>query len=171
MILSSIVARARNGVIGRQNQLPWHIPSDLKFFHEKTKGHVLLMGRKTFESLGKPLPNRFHIVITRQKDCMSSDPMVRFVPDIKAGIEVAKSLLNQYPAEVFVLGGSEIYAQTMEQIDRLYLTAIDEEYDGDAYFPDIDSRKWKLVENREEKGSPNLAFQTWEPLEKPRLIS
>lgn len=135
MPLILITAVAKNNVIGKNNDLPWRIPEDWKFFKSMTTGKTILMGRKTFESLGKPLPNRKHLVITRQPDYQ--------VPD---GVEVyatIDSALAVHPNEdVMVIGGGEIYKQTIDRADTLYITHIDREVEGDTYFPDIDKSKW-----------------------------
>ena len=148
MILSSIAAMSRNRVIGRDNQLPWHVPEDLQFFREKTKGKILILGRKTFESLGgKPLPGRLHIVITRQKDWNFEHPMVRKVMDVESALKLAQQELQtgQWPDEVYVVGGSEIYKQTMPLLNKLYLTVMNFETEGDAYFPEFEQLGFKLA--------------------------
>ncbi len=115
MILSAIAAMARNRVIGIDNKLPWHIPEDLKFFREKTKSRVLIMGRKTFESLPGLLPGRFHIVVTRNDSYKYENPMVQVVPSLKIALELAHMLTAKYKQrfgdEVFVVGGGEIYKE------------------------------------------------------------
>lgn len=150
MILSAIAAMAHNRVIGKNNQLPWHLPEDMKYFRDQTKGKIMIMGRKTFESFsGKPLPNRFHIVITRQKDYLLDHPMVKIVSDLNSAIAVAKELTPKFGEEVFVIGGAEIYQQSIPLLDRLYLTVIDKDFEGDALFPDFSSEK--LILKTEEK--------------------
>ncbi|MCC6276754.1 MAG: dihydrofolate reductase [Oligoflexia bacterium] len=129
MILSAIVAMAINRVIGRDNGLPWNIPADLKRFRKITTGHPVVMGRKTFESIGKPLPNRPNIVVSRSEG---------FRPE---GVRVVKSLdeaLAPYrhsSEEVFILGGGEIFKQTIDDVQRIYLTLIHQNIDGDTYCP------------------------------------
>ena len=136
MHLSQISAMSKNRVIGINNQLPWHLPEDLQFFKEKTKGKIMIMGRKTFDSLPKPLPGRFHIVISRQK-LESSNSMVKYVENFSAAFHLAKSLQNIWPEEVFIVGGGEIYRQTLPFTNTLYLTIIEKNFEGDAYFPEI----------------------------------
>lgn len=135
--LSIIAAMSTNRVIGRNNRLPWRLSADLKRFKSLTMGHCLLMGRKTFESIGRPLPGRTIVVLTRQKD---------FAPP---GVLVAHTLdeaLRMAPGEeVFVAGGAQIYQQTLALADRLYLTVIDGEFPGDAYFPSFDEGDWQLI--------------------------
>lgn len=128
--ISLIVAMAENRTIGRDNKMPWKLPADLKRFKELTTGHAVIMGRKTFDSIGKPLANRQNIVISRN-------------PDFKAkGAEVAVSLPKALEAakgdEVFVIGGEQIYNEALPLADRIYLTLIHEEIDGDAFFPEFD---------------------------------
>ena len=134
-MISIIVAVARGGVIGADGKMPWHIPEDLQYFKRTTTGHVIVMGRKTFESLGRPLPNRTNVVVTRQKD---------YRPE---GVEVVHSLedaVRKYP-DAFIIGGAEIYRQALTLADKLYLTRIDAAYEGDTFFPDWSEADWQLV--------------------------
>ena len=141
MILSSIAAMAKNRVIGKDNKLPWNVPEDFKFFRQKTKGSILIMGRKTFESLPEPLPHRFHIVITRNQSYDVHHPMVEVVSSLAQAFELAHMLLAKFPQrfseEVFIAGGEQIYREAMPQIHRLYLTIIDQTVEGDAFFPGV----------------------------------
>ena len=172
MILSSIAAMAKNRVIGVNNTLPWEIPEDMKFFRDKTKGHVMIMGRKTFESFGgKPLPNRFHIVISRQENYKISDPTVEVVHDLNTAIELAHMLTTKYKAkfgdEVFVIGGGEIYKQSIDIVDRIYLTVIEKEFEGDAKFPEFDEKEFNLS-HREDRQSPlPFSFRTYDRIKTP----
>lgn len=130
MIISIIAAMAENRVIGRENQIPWEIPSELRRFQETTMGHPVIMGRKTFESIGHHLPGRKNIIITKQED---------FAP---AGCVVARDLQEAVAAaagadEIFICGGETVFREAMPIAHRIYLTVIDEEFDGDAFFPDI----------------------------------
>lgn len=165
MILSAIAAMAKNRVIGHKNQLPWNLPEDMKFFREKTKGRVLIMGRKTFESLGKPLPNRFHIVITRQHDYRFEDPNVQVVHNLKTAIELAHMLTSKYKAkfgeEVFVCGGGEIYKESLDVVDRIYLTVIEKDFDGDAKFPDFSEDDFSLTHKDERTEPMAFSFRTY----------
>ena len=140
MIISIIAAVAENNVIGKDNDLIWHMPADLKFFKETTSGHHIIMGRKTFESFGKPLPNRTHIIITRNKKY--SFPGVYVVHSLENAIKKVKEEVND---EAFILGGAEIYQQSIGIADRLYITEIKSEFKGDAFFPEIDKNKWMEV--------------------------
>jgi len=154
MILSAIAAMAKNRVIGVNNGLPWNIPEDMKFFRDMTKGHVMIMGRKTFESFGgKPLPNRFHIVITRNQGYRFEDPTVEVVSDLKSAMELAHMLTTKYQKkfgdEVFVIGGGEIYKQSMDVLDRIYLTVIEKDYSGDAKFPEFSEKDFHLTDKKD----------------------
>jgi dihydrofolate reductase len=162
MILSQISAMAKNRVIGINNSLPWEIPEDMKFFRSKTKGHVMIMGRKTFESLGTPLPGRFHIIITRQKDYRYEHPQVRVVGTVNDAVVFAKTLLPQWPEEVFIIGGGEIYKESLPVTNKIYLTIIEKEFDGDAYYPELPNC-FQLIEKKEVADSAiPFSFTTWE---------
>lgn len=141
--ISVIVAVAQNGVIGDKNTLIWHISEDLKHFKQITSGHPVIMGRKTYESLGRPLPNRTNVVITRQKDY--SAPGCVIVNSLEQGIELFadKQCECQSGGEVFIIGGAEIYRQAMPIADRFYLTVVHHDYGGDTYFPEWDGVQWK----------------------------
>lgn len=139
---SIIVARAKNGVIGKGNALPWHLPSDLKFFKAKTTGHVIIMGRKTFQSLPKLLPNRTHIVISRDMDFIASGALV--YSNLNAAVAAGKAIaLNKNQNEIFIIGGAQIYRDSLNIADTLYVTEVNCEIDGDAKFPEILPEKFK----------------------------
>jgi dihydrofolate reductase len=147
MKVSAIVAMASNRVIGANNTLPWRLPDDLKRFKQLTMGHTLVLGRKTYESIGRPLPGRTLVVVTRQKD---------YAPE---GVKVAHSVdealaMARGDSEVFIAGGAELYAQTMDRVDRLYLTRIERAFPGDTYFPEVDLSGWRLIEG--EHHAPDL---------------
>lgn len=138
MLKSIIVAKADNNVIGKDNKLVWHMPHDLRHFKNTTMGHYIIMGRKTFESQKKPLPGRTSIIITRNKNYKAE------------GCHIVHSLENAYEIglengqeEVFILGGAEIYKIALDSADKIYLTEIKAEYEGDAYFPEINFNEWK----------------------------
>ncbi|MBO5716695.1 MAG: dihydrofolate reductase [Alistipes sp.] len=145
-MVSIIVAVAQNGTIGDKNSLLWHIKEDMRFFRTTTSGHAVIMGRKTFESLGsKPLPKRTNIVITRQD--------VEFEGALTAHSLEEAIRMAEGDEEVFIIGGAQIYAQALECADRLYLTLVERDYEGDTSFPEIDYRYWQLVaEERHERG-------------------
>lgn len=136
-MISIIVAIAENGVIGDRNRLLWHISEDLQHFKAVTSGHPVVMGRKTFESLGRPLPDRTNIVITRQEIEIGGCRVVH-------SLEEALSPFSA-DEEVFVIGGAEIYAQALPLADRFYLTRVHHAYDGDTSFPDWNPAEWRLV--------------------------
>jgi dihydrofolate reductase len=143
MILSHIVATDLNGAIGKDNKLPWHLPEDLKFFKATTQGKVMIMGRKTFESIGRLLPGRFHIVVSRQVRT-SDNPLLKFVSSLDEAIKLAQTLIGEWPEEVFILGGGEIFAQSMGLVDRIYLTKIEKVVEGDCFYPDVDFSKFNI---------------------------
>lgn len=143
--LSIIVATARNRVIGKNNQLPWHLPQDLQYFKSKTTGKPVIMGRKTFESIGRPLPNRTNIVITRNPDWPRDDVLV--ANNLADAIEKAKKVLNQQDKssmEAMIIGGAEIYKTALPLIDKIYLTLINRDVEGDAWFPVLSDEEWSL---------------------------
>lgn len=140
MIVSAIAALSRNKVIGKNNDLPWRLPDDMKFFMNKTKGHHVVMGRKNYDSLHekyKPLPQRTNVVITRQKDFVAPGCIVLHA--VEPALEIAK---DNSETECFIIGGAEIYRLAMPYTTRMYLTEIDAVIDGDTYFPDIDQDEW-----------------------------
>lgn len=143
-MLSHIVAMSLNRVIGAGNNLPWHIPEDLKYFKDKTKGRIIIMGRKTYESIGRPLPNRLNVVVTRQKDYLAPEAVV--LPDISDAIAYAKTQVEKWHPEIFIVGGGEIFSKTLDQVDRIYLTLIEKEFTGDAFYPVFDENDFELIE-------------------------
>ncbi|MBK6699346.1 MAG: dihydrofolate reductase [Saprospiraceae bacterium] len=154
MIISAIVAMNAEGIIGLNNQIPWHLSSDLKFFKKTTTGHHILMGRKCYESIGMPLPNRTNIVITRDPYFIVSNCLIAH--SIEEGISIAKS--NQ-ETELFIIGGGEIYNQSMYLCDQLYVTLVDYNGRGDVYFPKIDLNEWKLVHEENHLASDKNPYQ------------
>ncbi len=151
MKVSLIAAMAQNRVIGKENDLPWKLPDDSAYFKQKTSGHTIIMGRKSFEALGKPLPRRTNVVITRQTDFRAEGATV--VPSLEAALEVAHPVDVQTEpvhrsggtAEIFVIGGAEIYALALPLADRIYLTEVQKAYDGDARFPEFDKTIWREI--------------------------
>jgi len=144
MILSHILAMDQNRAIGKDNKLPWHLPEDLKFFKETTQGKIMIMGRKTFDSLGRVLPGRFHIVITRQ-DLNSDHERVRYVSSLDEAIKISQQMIPQWPDEVFIIGGAEIFKQSIDRVDRIYLTKIEKTVDGDTFYPEVNWNEFDLV--------------------------
>lgn len=144
MKLAIIVAQDKNRAIGINNKLPWHLPEDLRYFKQVTMGKPIIMGRKTFESIGRPLPGRVNIVISRQD---SYEPKgVKVVDSLPAARELAESIcLIDGVDEAMVIGGAQIYAQAIEEADRLYLTEVDAEINGDAWFPEFKRSAWSEI--------------------------
>ncbi len=141
MKLSIIAAVSNNNVIGNDNRLIWHMPADLKRFKNITMGHTLIMGRKTFQSIGKPLPGRKTIVVTRQKDFDTQG--CQKASSFKEAIKLVKD-----QSEVFIAGGAEIYQQALEShyTKKIYLTRIFADFEGDTYFPELDTQKWQVID-------------------------
>jgi len=157
--ISIVVAISENNAIGKDNQLLWHLPADLRHFKNITTGHTIIMGRKTYDSIGKPLPNRRNIIITRQKGLNIE------------GVEVTNSLdealaLCEKENEVFIIGGAEIYKQAVAVSHRIYLTRVHQEFEADAFFPELDNETWKEVEKvdhlPDEKNKFAYTFSTLE---------
>jgi len=146
MIISIVVAIAENNAIGKDNQLLWRLPKDLKHFKEVTNGHTIVMGRKTFDSVGKPLPNRRNIVITR--DIQLQIEGAEVVNSLEEALELCDPM-----EEVMIVGGAEIYRQAMIKTDRIYLTKVQHSYEADTFFPEIDKNVW--IETDVEKHEPD----------------
>lgn len=146
MIISLIAAISQNKVIGKDNDLPWHLPDDMKYFMQTTKGHHVIMGRKNYDSIPekfRPLPNRINIVVTRQKELVAPNCII--VNSIEKGLEIAAT---HGEAEAFIIGGSEIYNQGFVMASRLYLTEIHSHIEGDIYFPEFNKNQWKEVSRK-----------------------
>ena len=143
-MISFIVAMDKNNVIGKDNQLPWHLPQDLRFFKKVTMGHPIVMGRKTHESIGRALPGRENIILTRDQHYIAEGCTVIH------SIEELERIAEQKNDELFVIGGAEIFKELMSKVKKLYITYIDEEFEGDTFFPEINENEWKLIEK--EKG-------------------
>lgn len=163
MILSHIVAVSENDVIGVNNDLPWDIPEDLKFFRDKTKGRAMIMGRKTYESVGHPLPHRLSIIVTRQKDYkVEGNAVVQ--PDLPSAIEYAKTQVSKWGEEIFIIGGGEIFKESIDMVDVIYLTRIHKNFDGDIKYPHVDPKKFQLVEQRDRQEPVPFSFLTYTKL-------
>ena len=152
--ITLIAAASENNVLGKDNQLIWHISDDLKRFKQFTQGHAIIMGRKTFESFPKPLPNRTHIVITRQPNYPASEGIV-VVNSIEKAIAAIKNDKQPY-----IIGGGEIYSLFMPWAHKIELTRIHKHFEGDAFFPEIDPEQWKLVASQKHPATTeqNLSF-------------
>ena len=161
MILSLVVATDENNVIGKDNKLPWHLPNDLRYFKNLTWGMPILMGRKTFESIGKALPGRKSIVITRDQNWKHDH--VEVVHTVEDAIQKAR---GHDVKEIFVIGGAEIFNTSFAEANRIYLTRIHHKFEGDAYFPEVSTEDWNLVQNKfchaDEKNPYSHTFQVWE---------
>jgi dihydrofolate reductase len=144
MDVSLIWAMTRNRVIGRDNDLPWHLPRDMKFFITTTQGHPVIMGRRTFESMDRPLPRRTNIIVTRNPEYRAEG--ARVVADLAAALaEAERQCARDGVDEAFVIGGAELYRLAIDAATRLYVTKIDAEIEGDTYFPEIDWTRWRCV--------------------------
>jgi dihydrofolate reductase len=161
MIVSCIVATAKNRVIGKDNDIPWYLPADLKYFKKTTLGHHILMGRKCYQSIGKPLPKRTNIIITRDPYFISSNCLI--ANSIESGLEMA---YDNGESECFIIGGGMIYEQTQQYWDKLYLTEVELAVEGDVFFPEIDLEIWNLISNepheQDERNEFNYTFKLYE---------
>ena len=160
--ITLIVAAAENNAIGKNNKMLWHLPNDFKYFKQNTIGHSIIMGRKTFESIGKPLPERRNIVLTRDMNYRNDE------------VDVANSVqevLNycRDEREIFILGGADIYKQTLPLADRILLTRVHSALDADTYFPELSENEWKLLSQdshqKDEKHAFDYTFEIWEKIQ------
>jgi dihydrofolate reductase len=153
-----VVAMTSNHVIGQNGDMPWHLPADLVHFKELTSGHAIIMGRRTWESIGKPLPNRLNIVVTRQEDYAAED--VTVVHSLEDGIVAAGT------QRIFLVGGGEMYKEALPIASKMHVTRIDALIDGDTKFPEIDESIWqcksRVNRSADEKNPYDLVFETWE---------
>ncbi|MCL4118318.1 UNVERIFIED_CONTAM: hypothetical protein GTU68_030250 [Idotea baltica] len=158
-MLTIIAAAGENDAIGKDNNLIWHLRDDLKRFKSLTSGHHIIMGRKTFESFSKPLPNRTHVVITRQENYQAPDGVI-IVNSLEKAIDVAKN-----DSQPFIIGGGEIYKQAMSLVDKIELTRVHETFEADTFFPKIDSAIWKETSNtfhtKDENHKYEFSFLTY----------
>lgn len=161
MRVSLVVAAARNGVIGLRGDLPWRLPDDQRFFKEVTRGHCVIMGRDTYDSLPRPLPDRRNFVLTSRPH--DAHPEVEFFGDLASAIERARALDDD---ECFIAGGENVYREGMSVADRIYLTRVDAEPEGDTWFPEIDEDRWRCIERRphapDDRHRHAFVFETWE---------
>ena len=151
--ISLIAAMAENRAIGIDNRLPWRLPADLRRFKALTMGHTLIVGRKTFESIGRPLPGRTLIVVTRRQGY--APPGVQVAHSVEAALNLSRGAQGD---EVFIGGGEEIFRQTLDRADRIYLTCIQKEFPGDAFFPKLDPSLWHLVEREDHEPTVETPF-------------
>ena len=161
MLFSLIVAASTNNAIGKNGQLLWHLPNDLKYFKNTTWGMPVIMGRKSFESVGRPLPGRFNIVITRQAGWNAEQ--VETAADLNEAIQMAGKTNCR---ELFIIGGGEIYEQTIGMAQRIYMTRVHTELEADTFFPEIDESLWEMTHNldfdADEKHAYSYSFQVWD---------
>lgn len=159
-MITIIVAKSENNIIGNDNQLIWHLPNDLKHFKQLTSGHPIIMGRKTYESLGKPLPNRTNVVITRNKDWNPEGILV--MNSLQDAIEKSKEI----DEEVYIIGGGNIYEQAMDWADALEATEVHQTFEGDTKFPEIDLAIWEETSRedfeKDEKHEYDYSFVRYE---------
>ncbi|MAE42886.1 type 3 dihydrofolate reductase [Candidatus Woesearchaeota archaeon] len=144
MTISFVVAMGRNKVIGSNNSLPWNMPADMKHFKKLTLGKPIIMGRKTYETIGKPLPNRKNIIITRDQDYKAEGCIVAH--SIEESLQSAENA-----EEVMVIGGAQIYKEFLPKANRIYLTIIDHDFEGDTHFPEYNEEEWQEIEREEHK--------------------
>ena len=161
MRTSLIVAAAENGTIGQNGRIPWHLSADLRYFKQVTMGAPVIMGRKTYESIGFALPGRANIVVTRNEKFQALD--VDVVLNFEEALSKARAILEKEGGEeLFVIGGAEIYAQAMRMADRIYLTRVHAEFPGDVFFPPLEEDSWKEVASEkqmaESEESPSFSF-------------
>lgn len=164
MIISLIVAAGTNHAIGKDNQLLWHLPQDLKFFKNTTWTMPVIMGRKTFESVGsKPLPGRLNIILSRQAAPGQENDLLKFATDPSLALQAAGDFGTK---EVFIAGGAEIYRQFMPLANRIYMTRVHAHFEADSFFPDINTDEWTLIQNKnfnpDEKHAYSFSIQVWE---------
>lgn len=163
--LSMIVATARNNAIGRDGKIPWKCPEDMRFFKAKTSGHIVIMGRKTYESIGKPLPNRLNIVITSKVLTVDSVLPIWFAHGLDDALNMAHGARasggGHMPDEIFAIGGERVYREAMPHAEKIYQTEIDRSVPGDVFFPSIRMSEWSLIDSRASKEENDVVFNTW----------
>ncbi len=164
MIISTIVAVAKNNVIGKDNDIPWYLPADLKYFKKITTGHHIVMGRKCYESIGRPLPKRTNVVVTRNPFFIATGCLVTH--NVAEAVQLAEANGEE---EVFIIGGGQIYEIALPHVDRIYLTEVDLEVEGDIFFPEIDKNNWTLVkETKHQADEKNEYDYTFKILERKK---
>jgi len=151
--LSMIAAMGKNRVIGKDNNMPWHLPADLQHFKKTTLGSPIIMGRKTYDSIGRPLPGRLNIILSRNPNLVVEGCSV--VNTLKEAIDLAK---KTDASEIFITGGAHLYDTFLEDADRLYLTLIDAEFEGDTFFPDYTQRSWQEVTREDHQADDNNPY-------------
>ncbi|HOY18353.1 MAG TPA: dihydrofolate reductase [Haliscomenobacter sp.] len=164
MIVSVIVAAAKNRVIGMHNQIPWYLPADLKYFKKITTNHHVIMGRNTFNSIGRPLPNRTNVIVTRDIFFAATDCLVAHSVD-----EALELAYDNGETEAFIIGGGQIYEQSQEYWDKIYLTEVNLEPEGEVFFPEINLKEWRLTFKQpllaDEKNEMDYTFKVYDRIE------
>ena len=164
MIISTIVAVAKNNVIGKDNDIPWYLPADLKYFKKITTGHHIVMGRKCYESIGRPLPKRTNVVVTRNPFFIASGCLITH--NVAEAVQLAEANGEE---EVFIIGGGQIYEIALPHVDRIYLTEVDVEVEGDIFFPTIDPNNWNLIKETKNKSDEKNEYDyTFKILERKK---
>lgn len=161
MTISIIAAKSLNNVIGIDNKLPWHCPADMRFFKQLTTGNIVIMGRKTFESIGRALPDRANLVIASRFDKKRiCSPNLVILPSLDAALDLAERSATR---DTFIIGGGEVYKAAINdrRMTRLYITEIQKEHEGDTFFPDIDNNIWREAARSVVQGEPDLHFITY----------
>src|SRR3954463_7450929 len=163
MQISIIVAAAENGVIGREGKLPWRLSADLRLFKQITMGHTIIMGRRTWESIGRALPGRRTVVVSRRPDFRTNVEGVKRASGLDQALAIAKAAGDE---EVFIIGGAELYRESLTRANRLHLTRVRADVEGDTFFPDIEWNNWQLVESEDhdadEKNEYAYRFETYD---------
>lgn len=161
-MITIVAAIGHNNALGKDNQLLWRLPKDLKHFKDITEGHPVIMGRKTFDSIGKALPNRTNIVVSRRDNWFQEGILI--VSTLKEALKFAKKI----DEDVFVIGGGEIYKQTIDVAERLVITQVDGDFDADTFFPEINLRIWQKTDeqchSKDEKNNFDFCFQTYQKI-------
>lgn len=161
-MIAIIAAVSENHIIGKEGRLPWHLPKDLARFKQLTYGHPVIMGRKTFESIGKPLPGRLNIVVTKNKHYFCRGCLTAH------SIEEAIDIAQKTDDTIFIIGGGDIYRQALPLSDKIFITRIAQHIQGDVSFPDIDPRKWQLISTeflqKDDKNAYDCSFLTYEKI-------
>ncbi len=170
MTISAIVAKSQNNVIGKGNQIPWYLPADLRYFKKTTLHHHVIMGRKTFESIGRPLPKRTNVVITRDIYFAASGCIIAH--SVEEALELAKRNSEE---EAFIIGGAEIYKLSLPYLDKLYLTEVLAEFEGDKFFPELNFTNWKELRaesfEADEKNPYPYIFKVLEKIKEEHVFS
>jgi dihydrofolate reductase len=169
MIVSAIYAMTKNRVIGRHNEIPWYLPADLKYFKKVTTGHHVIMGRNTFASIGRPLPNRTNVIITRDPFFVANDCLVAH--SVHEALEIA---FDNGESEAFIIGGGQIYGESLPFWDKLYLTEVEAEIPGDTYAPELNKKEWQLIKQEksaaDDKNEYACTFKVYQRKEGDRTV-